>query len=271
MATDTPDWTGSQHVSQPEPASSNLTVAPAASTGTVTLTPPADATGFQMLCTSNGNTSPTYTVTGGLTSAQYLSATFPVNVGGRLRDTVSGDTEALTFEVSGFQNSSSLDATAAYISWLFGAMIDTPVADASQPLPVTLQGAAGLETAPARAGGFPQLVVAQMPPQYVTFMGQGVDSAGTFTLIAGVAGKSIRLRDLELFFIGNSVLTAGAGYLQDASGNRIWQYNYVNSGLSHHLHPDGFPLTAGDALELVVVATSSSGFGLNGAIFYDQY
>ena len=265
MATDTPDWTGSQHVSQPEPASSNLIVQGGDTGATLTLTPPADATGFQLLCTPNIAVSPTFTVTGMSTGAQYLEVTFPIGGGGGLGEPISGNREDVSFVVIGWDNGGPSPETAAYISWVFGAMVVAPTADALQPLPVTLQGAAGLETAPARAGGFPQLVVVQMPPMYA-WAGYVTSDAASF--ITGVAGKSIRLRKATLQFTASGSFAVS---LQSSATNIGVYETFPQSTITNEAFAtidwEGLPLPAGEGLSL----EGTTGVRMSGVITYDLY
>ena len=199
VSTDTP----------PQPASSNLTVPPSGNLGSVTLTPPAAATGFVLICVPNGVAEPYFTATGITSGNLYLSTTLALGAGASLVGVVQGDVEQIQFEVQSYPNSSSLTATAAFIAWLFGSGAQQVVNDESQPLWVTASDTSPLPVQGVQGGSGMSVQTSPEGPAYCAYFNVVLAAAGTIGTIAGVAGQRIHIRSLhwlESVVVGMQIL-----------------------------------------------------------------
>jgi len=175
--------------SPPQPASSNLVVDSGSETGSVTLTPPSGATGVVLVTVPNDVSVPTFKVVGDTSQNVYAEVSYPGDGSGTIVAVIQGSVEAITFSVAYYQNSSSLPATAAYISWLFGSGVQQVVSDLAQPLYV-------------------QTVT---PPSQVLYSNNLSPDAGSVTELMAAPGDGIiRIRRVLLSLQGPATGASGA-------------------------------------------------------------
>ena len=263
VSTDTP----------PQAASSNLTVAAGASTGTVTLTPPASATGFVLVTVPNGTSQPAFKATGQTSLNVYAAVDFGTAGSGTIVGVVEGAMEAITFEVSGYTNSSSNPETAAFIAWLFGSGVQQVVNEVTQPLyvqgPFSTYPTGELAKLDMIVGGSsgPSLYAVRTipdPPQICQAFNVSLAAGATLTLIAGSGIELVRVRRFQVSTNGAAQVS-----LEDSNGSVLW----IGQGAAAAIFPDldfqGCALATGDGLVLKNAGTTTAIF--NGRVTADQY
>jgi hypothetical protein len=176
--------------SPPQPASSNLVVPAGSAADSFQVTPPAGATGFVLITVPNSTSNPTFTVSGVTSLNVYAEVTYLVNASGTIVGVIEGNVEPLLFQVSGWDNSGTSPATAAFVSWLFGSGVQQVQNDIYQPLFVRgVQGSSrtAIDTSPEQQS-------------YAT-VGATITAAGQVVqLLNGQTGLDTTIRRLKLFW-----------------------------------------------------------------------
>ena len=176
--------------SPPQPASSNLVVPASSAADSFQVTPPAGATGFVLITVPNSTSNPTFTVSGVTSLNVYAEVTYLVNASGTIVGVIEGNVEPLLFQVSGWDNSGTSPATAAFVSWLFGSGVQQVQNDIYQPLFVRgVQGSSrtAIDTSPEQQS-------------YAT-VGATITAAGQVVqLLNGQTGLDTTIRRLKLFW-----------------------------------------------------------------------
>ena len=234
----------------------NLTIQPTKDSDSVILTPPPNCLGVQIVGYPAGNGDPIYNAEGVSSTNKYLTVAPGVNKGGVWSFLFDGDEENIQFTVTGWTNQGSLVAEAAAIYWLLSPSVVAVQNNQFQPLyTIGVQGASGasVQTVPEA-------------PQGVVSVGTNLTSTGVETIIAGVAGESVRLRKGILWSNTN---TTGTWSLVTTSGVDLVTVVGSQTGILP-LDFEGYPLPAGEGVELAG-NTLGTTVWISGYLLFDQF
>lgn len=260
MAGDLPDWTSRTSLA-PEPLAT-LNIAAGATLASVQLTPPDSATGLMLMVAPIGYPG-TILLQGAVTGYEYLSTiTIGANEGGPIPVWIPADADApytLTVDYPTRPGTAPQQVAVIVYAFLgggFSGVVGSPFA----PLPVTgqqgsLGAAVAVEGDQGSAGDSVQ-TIGQAPDKVAVASGLGIAAGVAITLLAGVAGKSIRVRKGIL----QITTAAGAIYaLQDSSGAVMAVQVNVTSVGFYPFDGEGVVLTAGENLVLKNVFSAPGG------------
>ena len=234
----------------------NLTIQPTKDSDSVILTPPPNCLGVQIVGYPAGNGDPIYNAEGVSSTNKYLTVAPGVNKGGVWSFLFDGDEENIQFTVTGWTNQGSLVAEAAAIYWLLSPSVVAVQNNQFQPLyTIGVQGAssASVQTVPEA-------------PQGEVSVGTNLTSTGVVSIIAGVAGESVRLRKGILWSNTN---TTGTWSLVTTSGVNLVTVVGSQTGILP-LDFEGYPLPAGEGVDLVG-NTLGTTVWISGYLLFDQF
>lgn len=234
----------------------NLTIQPTLDSDSVILTPPPNCLGVQIVGYPAGNGDPIYNAEGVSSTNKYLTVAPGVNKGGVWSFLFDGDEENIQFTVTGWTNQGSLVAEAAAIYWLLSPSVVAVQNNQFQPLyTIGVQGAssASVQTVPEA-------------PQGEVSVGTNLTSTGVVSIIAGVAGESVRLRKGILWSNTN---TTGTWSLVTTSGVNLVTVVGSQTGILP-LDFEGYPLPAGEGVELAG-NTLGTTVWISGYLLFDQF